>query len=232
MVELGFESLHFLEVGDEGGAGGVTLQVGHSGGRAGQALGLHELAQLLNSSFQLLDDHRGLVHQPDFARLFCGLLAAEEGDGGIDRILLLAEVEDVSVGLGAVEHAVGAREGLDQAVVLEVLVHIERVQELGVKAGEQHVHHDGDVDLLRGRVVRIGPLLVFDALLHVLVIQVELAQAVVGAEPGVVVGHDGFQCLFLFLRFDLVVCLLLRQVAGQLVDVFSGFFVLGQLGGR
>ena len=99
------------------------------------------------ASLQLLDDDGGLVHQPDFAGLV-GLLAGEEGDGGIDGVLLLAEVEDVAVGLGVVEHAVGAGEGLDQPVVLEVLVHVERVEVFGVEAGEQHVHDDGDVDLL------------------------------------------------------------------------------------
>ena len=40
------------------------------------------------------------------------------------------------------------REGLDQAVVLEVLVDVERVEVLGVEAGQQHVDDDGDVDLL------------------------------------------------------------------------------------
>ena len=81
-----------------------------------------------------------------------GLFAGEEGDGGIHSVPLLAEVEDVAVGLGAVEHAVGAGEGLDQAVVLEVLVHIERVQVFGIEAGEQHVHDDGNVDLVMSDV--------------------------------------------------------------------------------
>ena len=40
------------------------------------------------------------------------------------------------------------REGLDQAVVLEVLIDVERVEVFGVEAGEQHVDDDGDVDLL------------------------------------------------------------------------------------
>ena len=100
------------------------------------------------AAFELLDDHGGLVHQPDFAGLSSALRAGEQGDGVIDGVLLAAEVEDVAVGLGGVEHAVGAGEGLDQAVVLEVLVDVERVEVLGVEAGEQHVHDDGDVDLL------------------------------------------------------------------------------------
>ena len=151
LVELGLEPLDFLEVVDEGGRAASPLRLGTADGRAVEALGLHEGVELLHGGFQFLDDDGGLVHQPDFAGLLAGLLAGEEGDGGIHGVLLLAEVEDVAVGLGAVEHAVGAGEGLDQAVVLEVLVHVERVQVFGIEAGEQHVHHDGDVDLLRVR---------------------------------------------------------------------------------
>ena len=71
-----------------------------------------------------------------------------------------------------------------RAVVLEVLVDVERVEVFGVEAGEQHVDDDGDVDLFAPLVgqVGIGELLVFDALLHVLVVEVELVDAVVGAE--------------------------------------------------
>ena len=47
--------------------------------------------------------------------------------------------------------------------------------------------------------VGIGPLLVFDALLHVLIVEVELADAVVGAVAGVVVGDDGLEGFFLLL---------------------------------
>ncbi len=151
LVELGLEPLHFLEALDEGGAGVVALEVGHGLRGAVEALRLHEGVELLHGVLQFLDDHGGLVHQPDFAGLSAGIFAGEESDGGIDGVLLLAEVEDVAVGLGVVEHAVGAGEGLNQAVVLEVLVHVERVEVLGVEAGEQHVDHDGDVDLLRMR---------------------------------------------------------------------------------
>jgi hypothetical protein len=109
----------------------------------------------------------------------------------VHGVLLLAEVEDVAVGLGVVEHAVGARERLNQAVVLEVLVHVQGVEVLGVEAGEQHVHDDGDVDLLGVGQIGIRVLLILDALLHVLVVEVELADTVVGAVAGVVVGDDG-----------------------------------------
>ena len=48
LVELGLEPLHFLEVLDEGRAGGVALEVGHGLGRAVEALRLHEVVQLLH----------------------------------------------------------------------------------------------------------------------------------------------------------------------------------------
>lgn len=132
----------------------------------------------------------GWVHQPDFLGGLADL-AGEEADGDIHRILLLAEVEDIAVGLGVVEHAVGARKGLNQAVKLEVLVDVKGVQELGIEAGEEHVDHDGDVDLLCVGQVGIGVLLVLDALLYVLIVEVEFADAVIAAILGVVVGDDG-----------------------------------------
>ena len=61
MVQLGFESLDFLEVADKGGAGRVAIQVGHVGGRAGKALGPHEVVQLPHGGLQLLDDYRRLI---------------------------------------------------------------------------------------------------------------------------------------------------------------------------
>ena len=219
LVELGFEALHFLETLDEDGARCVALEIGYSVRGAVEALRFHEGVQLLHGDFQFLDDHGGLFHEPDFAGFFSRRFAREKGDGGIDGLLLLAEIEDVAVGLGGVEHAVGARERLNQAVVLEVLVHIERVQIFGIEAGEQHVHNDGDVDFLCVGKVGIGPLLVFDALLHVLIVQVELADAVVGAVTGVVVGEDGLEGFLLLLWLDGVVRFFLRQVFLNLLHV-------------
>ena len=168
---------------------------------------------------KLLDDDRGFVHQPNFAGFFFALFTREQGNGGIHRVFLRAEVEDVAVGLGAVEHAVGARERLYQTVVLEVFVHIQGVEVFAVNAGEQHVHDDGDVDLLGGRVVSIRPLLGFDALLNVLVIQVKKTNGVVGAEARVVVGQDGFERGFFTVGVNLVVLFFLRQVFLYLLHV-------------
>jgi hypothetical protein len=55
----------------------------------------------------------------------------------------------VAVRFGVVEHAVGAGEGLDEAVVFQLLIDVEGVEVFRVEAGEEHVDDDGDVDLVR-----------------------------------------------------------------------------------
>ena len=152
-----------------------------------------------------------------------GLFTGEECDGGVHGGLLLAKVQDVAVGLGAVEDAIGAGEGLDQSVVFEVLVYIERVQVFGIEAGEQHVHHNGNVDLLRGGIVGVRPLLVFDALLHILIVKIEFAKDVVGTVSIVVIGEDGLEGVHFQLGFNFIIRLFLRQVFLNLLDVAVPF---------
>ncbi|MNG11536.1 hypothetical protein D3C84_950840 [compost metagenome] len=60
------------------------------------------------------------------------------------------------------------------------------------------------------RVVGIGPLLVFDALLHVLVVEVELANTVVAAVADVVVRQDGFERRFFAFWVFFIVLFFLR----------------------
>ena len=69
---------------------------------------MHEVGQYGDGGVQLLNNHRGLVYQPNFASLFARLFAREQGNRGIHIGLLLAKVQYVAVGFGAVEHAVGA----------------------------------------------------------------------------------------------------------------------------
>jgi len=63
-------------------------------------------------------------------------------------------------------------------------------------------------------------LLILDALLHILIVEVELADGVIGAVAGVVVGEDGLEGGFLFLGLDGVVLFFLRQVFLNLLHVF------------
>ena len=202
------------------GAGVVAHQVVHLIGLSFEALRLHELAEVGNGLLELVDDDGSFIDQPDLA---CpvNLCTREESDGGVDAVLVLAEVEDVAVGLGRVEDAVGAGEGLDQAVVLEVLVDVERVEVLGVEAREEHVDDNGDVDLflaLTGQVA-IGELLILDALLDVLVVEVEVVDVVVRAIPLIVVGDDSLERGLLALGVVPVVLLLLGKVLLDLLDI-------------
>ena len=73
------------------------------------------------------------------------------------------------------------------------------------------------------RQILIGVLLIFDALLHILIVEVELVDAVIGAVAGVVVGNNGFERRFLFVRLFLVVCLFLRQVFLNLLHILIAF---------
>jgi len=62
-------------------------------------------------------------------------------------------------------------------------------------------------------------LLLFDALLHVLIVKVKFANAVIGAKTLVVVGDDVFESGFFAFGILLVVRLFLRQVFLDLKDV-------------
>ena len=57
-----------------------------------------------------------------------------------------AVIADGAEGFVRAEQAVGAAEGLDDALVVDDLVEIERVEPLGVEAREHLVHHDEQVD--------------------------------------------------------------------------------------
>ena len=98
---------------------------------------------------------------------------------------------------------------------------VEGVEVLGVEAGQEHVDDDGDVDLLRALFweVAVGVLLVLDAFLDVLVVGVELADGVIRAVAGVIVGDDGLERFLLLVRLLLVVFEFLGQVFLELLDI-------------
>ena len=129
LVELDLEALDLFEPLDELDTGIVAHQVVHLIGFGFKALRPHELAKVGDGLLEVADDDGSLVDQPDLAGLV-SWRTGEERDGVVDAVLLLPEVEDVAVGLGRVEDAVGAGKGLDQAVVFEILVDVERVEEL------------------------------------------------------------------------------------------------------
>ena len=97
-------------------------------------------------------------------------------------------------------------------MLFQVLVHIECIQILGVKACEQHIHDDDDVDLILVRHVMIGILLILDPLLDILIVQIKCVDGVVSAIPRIVVVDDVLQGDFFLLRFLLVVCFFLNEI--------------------
>ena len=113
-----------------------------------------------------------------------GLSVAKQRNGGIHPLLQVAETDDVAEGLDGVQNAVGAAKSLDEPVHLQVLVHPEGVQGGGVKAGEEHIHHDQQIQFL-----------VFHPQGDILVVILEFVTVggVVGVEHLVVVPDGGIQ---------------------------------------
>jgi hypothetical protein len=106
-------------------------------------------------------------------------------------------------------------------MVFEVFIDVERVEVFRIEAGQQHIDNDGEVELFAAflRQVGVGELLVLDPFLDVLVVEVELVDAVVRAESLVVVSDDRCERGLLAVRGDLVVVLFLGQVFLDLLDV-------------
>ena len=86
--------------------------------------------------------------------LSSGFVIGEQGECLVDTLLHLPEADDVPVVLDAIQDTVGTGERLDQTVVLELTVHPEGVEGLGIETGEEHVHDDQDVQLAVLHLVR------------------------------------------------------------------------------
>ena len=75
-----------------------------------------------------------------------GLFVTEKGNGVVGCFFEVTEADNVAEGFDGVEDAVGARKGLDQAVLAEVFVDPEGVEGRGVKSGKEHVDDEEDID--------------------------------------------------------------------------------------
>ena len=117
---------------------------------------------------------------------------AEQADRLVDPLGEVAEAHDVAERLDGVEDAVRARERLDEAVHLQVLVDPQRVERLGVEAGEEHVDDDEHIEALRCGQRLAVHVLALHAARDVLVVAVEALR--IGGEGGLehgVVVRDG-----------------------------------------
>ena len=120
--------------------------------------------------------------------------------------------EDYLVPLGLSVNALSVALGVPAARIHEI---VKERRSVTADTAAKLAKHSGKVG--------VGPLLVFDALLHVLVVRVELAEGVVGAIALVVVGQDGFKRGFLAFRVVLVVLLFLRLVVLDLLHIRIAF---------
>ena len=95
-------------------------------------------------------------------------------------------------------------------MIFEGFIHVQGVQVLGIKTREQHIHHDGDIDFVFVGIIPVGVLLVFDALLHILIVQIKFIDAVIGVIFFIIIGDNFLKrglfpggrlpVIFLFLR--------------------------------
>ena len=61
----------------------------------------------------------------------------------------IAEADDIAVGLDGVQNPVRPGKRLNQTVHFKILVHPERVERRRVKACQEHIDHDEQIDLPR-----------------------------------------------------------------------------------
>ena len=104
-------------------------------------------------------------------------------------------------------------------MVFQILVHIQRVQILGVKTSQQHIHYNGYVNLVLVSVILVAVLLVFDALLDILIIRIEFIHAMIRAILPVILVYDRLKGLLLLVRINFIVHSLLIQVLLNLHNV-------------
>ena len=77
----------------------------------------------------------------------------------------IAEADDIAVGLDGVQNPVRPGKRLNQTVQFKILVHPERVERCRVKACQEHIDHNEQIDLPR-----------LDALGQVFVVILELVR--------------------------------------------------------
>ena len=75
-----------------------------------------------------------------------GILVAEQLQTIVCGFFKIAETYDVAVALDGVEYAVGARVGLQQAMIPQVLVNPQSIERCRVEAREEHVDYNQQVD--------------------------------------------------------------------------------------
>ena len=89
-----------------------------------------------------------IILEPLEQHYAAGFSVAEERDRVLDALLQTTEAHDIAESLDFVQNTIGAGECLYQAMIFQILVHPEGIQRGRVKAGEEHIDHDQEVNLL------------------------------------------------------------------------------------
>ena len=94
-------------------------------------------------------------------------------------------------------------------MINQFFIYIQRVEELRVESGQQHIDHNGDIYFVGMWIIFITILLIFDTLLYVLIVRVKLFNDIISAILLVIISNNLLQCLFFAIGFLLVVYLFL-----------------------
>ena len=104
-------------------------------------------------------------------------------------------------------------------MILQILIHIQRIQIFGIKACQQHIHYNRNVNLVLMCIVLIGVLLALDAFLHILIVSIKLSCRMVCTILFVIIINDGHECSLFLVWLFLIVYTLLLQILLNLHDV-------------
>ena len=108
-------------------------------------------------------------------------------------------------------------------MILQVFVHIQSVQIFGVETGQQHIHHNGNVNFVFMRIICVGIFLVFNPLLYVLIIPIKIVDVMAGSILLVIFFDNPHQCLFLFVRLFFIVFFFLGKILLNLLNILISF---------
>ena len=133
-----------------------------------------------------------------------GFAVAKKRDRVVGGFLQIAEADDIAVGLDGVQNPVRPGKRLNETVHFKILVHPERIERRCVKACQEHIDHDEQINLPR-----------LDALGQVFVVILELVRRCVkiDMERLVIVLNGGVQKI----ARSLVQCVRLKAFLRQCV---------------
>ena len=74
------------------------------------------------------------------------LLIWEQGEGLVRGLFQVTEAQDITERLVCIQNTVGPWKGLNETMIFKVLVDIQGVEWFWVKTGQEHIHHEQNID--------------------------------------------------------------------------------------